>query len=208
MPRLLVIDCKDSFVYNLVQLLREQELCAFDICSVDAVPLDRLHQYDALLLSPGPGVPSELPLLMQAIDLCEQTHAILGVCLGHQALALHYGAQLRQIPSPKHGHSSELHYTPDPIFEGLAPHPAIGRYHSWVIAPETLPTGLEVIGSCTEGGRTEIMAIRHKNRPIYGVQFHPESIITQDGWRYIHNLLRIALQRSQSSFPKCTSEIL
>lgn len=208
MLRLLVIDCKDSFVYNLVQLLREQKLYTFDICSVDAVPTDQLHLYDALLLSPGPGVPNELPLLMQAINLCEHTHAILGVCLGHQALALHYGASLKQIQSPKHGHPSQLRYNTDPIFDRLPPSATIGRYHSWVIDKATIPATLEVIGSCTEDGETEIMAIRHKSRPIYGIQFHPESIITTDGWRYIHNFLHIAHQHYQSSIRKCTSEIL
>lgn len=191
MLRMLVIDCHDSFVYNLVQLLREQTLAEFDICSVDAVPLDKLHLYDALLLSPGPGTPDELPLLMQAIAQCERTHAMLGICLGHQALTLHFSGSLRQIVHPRHGHLSQLKHTGDPIFHGLEQGTAVGRYHSWVTSEQALPEVLEIIATCTEE-RTEIMAIRHKDLPIYGLQFHPESMITEEGWRYIHNFLTIA----------------
>lgn len=188
MVRLLVIDCFDSFVYNLVQILREWRGCTFCVCRADAIPLDALAHYDALLLSPGPGVPGDLPLLGQTLELCAATHHILGVCLGHQAIALHFGARLRQLSKPLHGHTDQLVHTEGSILRGLPQGASIGRYHSWVVDECSLPPCLQVLGRASSSPE-EIMALRHRDLPIYGLQFHPESMMTHRGERYIHNFL-------------------
>lgn len=199
MVRVLVIDCFDSFVYNLVQILRELEGCTYDIVPADAVPLGELEAYDALLLSPGPGIPQELPLLMQTLQLSEATHHILGICLGHQAIALHFGAKLRQLERPLHGHIDELRHRGEGLLSGLSDGTAIGRYHSWVVDEETLPPSLEVLGVSAHSPR-EIMVLRHRTRPIYGVQFHPESLMTEAGQLYLRNFLaEVICARSAAS---------
>lgn len=198
MVRLLVIDCFDSFVYNLVQILRESRICTYDICTADNIPLESLSNYDALLLSPGPGVPEELPLLMQAIALCANSHHILGICLGHQAIGVYFGGKLRQIERPLHGHTDTLHHTGTSILEGIEPCSKIGRYHSWVVDEVTLPCCLEILG-VSGSSDTEIMAMCHQSLPIYGLQFHPESIMTQDGKRYIINFLNEVTQSNAPS---------
>lgn len=194
MVRVLVVDCFDSFVYNLVQILREWGGCTYDIVPADGIPLDRLSTYNALILSPGPGVPTELPLLMQTLKQCERTHHIFGICLGHQAIGLHFGAKLRQLARPLHGHIDALVYeVAPPLLAGLASCPHIGRYHSWVIDERTLPPCLEVVGVSAQSP-SEIMAIRHRELPIYGVQFHPESLMTEGGRLYLHNFLNEVLE--------------
>ena len=104
MKRVLVVDNYDSFVYNLVQILREDPLCSFEVVTNDQIPFNRLDEFDCLLLSPGPGIPEEAGDLLSLIDRCFRSHAILGVCLGHQAIGQYFGAKLEQMSSPKHGH--------------------------------------------------------------------------------------------------------
>lgn len=108
MKRVLVVDNYDSFVYNLVQILREDPLCSFEVVTNDRIPFNRLDEFDCLLLSPGPGIPEEAGDLLTLIDRCHRSHAILGVCLGHQAIGQYFGAKLEQMSSPKHGHPSTL----------------------------------------------------------------------------------------------------
>lgn len=198
MVQILVIDCFDSFVYNLVQILDESGLCTYDIVPADAIELSDLSTYDALLLSPGPGVPTELPLLMQVLQLCERTHHILGICLGHQAIGLHFGAQLRRLMRPLHGHTDILRHGGEGLLRGLNSLTSIGRYHSWVIDEHTLPSCLQVLG-VSDLSPTEIMAIRHRELPIYGLQFHPESLMTEAGNRYLLSFLsEVTAARSAS----------
>lgn len=203
MVRLLVVDCFDSFVYNLVQILRESGVCTYDIVPADAIPLDRLGAYDALLLSPGPGVPCELPLLMEALRLAERTHHILGICLGHQAIGLHFGAKLRQIERPLHGHIDRLEHQGKGWLRDLPPRSEIGRYHSWVLDERTLPPCLEVLGVSAQSP-DEIMAIAHSTLPIYGVQFHPESLMTERGTYYLHSFLDEVCRSRSGAAPHST----
>ena len=196
--KILLIDNYDSFVYNIVGLLQEcrrdfPEL-EWDVVRCDEVMLEDAAGCDGIILSPGPGLPSEAGNLMPLIRACAATHPILGICLGCQAIAEVFGAALRRIDPPRHGYSSELTDidSEDPIVglyqEGSG---RVGRYHSWVIDEESMREGVPLkITSRDEDGN--IMSVRHKDLPIFGVQFHPESIITCRGGRLLRNFCMLA----------------
>jgi anthranilate synthase component 2 len=188
MQHILVIDNHDSFVYNLVQLLRQNGRCRFEIISNDRIAHCHPRRFDKILLSPGPGIPEEAGDMPALIDQCKHTHPILGICLGHQAIAENFGASLQQLTSPRHGHSSPLNITDpgDPLFRQIPPGTPIGRYHSWVIDPAGLPACLKISSLDEEG---HIMSFYHASLPIHGLQFHPESIITRHGRQIINNWL-------------------
>lgn len=190
MKRVLVIDNHDSFVYNLVQILRECENCQFDIVYNDNIDFSALDRYDKLLLSPGPGIPAEAGNLLPLIDRCKHTHSILGVCLGHQAIAECLGAHLQQLDHPKHGHASPLFITDsaDTLYHEIATPVQVGRYHSWIVDPQTLPPCLKISAVDEEGN---IMSFYHESLPLHGVQYHPESIITSHGKEIISNWLTL-----------------
>lgn len=184
--RILIIDNHDSFVYNLVQILRENGECYFDIVQNNCIDFSTLDHYDKLLLSPGPGIPSEAGQLREVIARCVETHSILGVCLGHQAIAEHFGAKLEQLAFPKHGHESILTLTDpaDPLYRDIRLPIQVGRYHSWVVNPHALPSSLRTSAIDEEG---HLMSFYHETLPIHGVQFHPESIMTPTGREMIKN---------------------
>lgn len=186
LKNILVIDNHDSFVYNLIQILRENEHCKFDIVHNDEIDFSSLDRYDKLLLSPGPGIPTEAGDLLALIKHCEATHDILGVCLGHQAIAESFGASLQQLSHPKHGHESTLTIidSTDILYHGLTNPVQVGRYHSWIVNPRTLPSCLHISALDEEG---HIMSFYHATLPIRGVQYHPESIITRQGRQMINN---------------------
>ena len=190
MKRVLVVDNYDSFVYNLVQILREEPTCSFEVVTNDHIPFDRLNEFDRLLLSPGPGVPEEAGDLLSLIDRCYQSHAILGVCLGHQAIGQYFGARLTQMPTPKHGHPTSLKILDhqDILYKQLSEPILVGRYHSWLLSPSSFPSCLRITATDEEG---HIMSFTHKRFPIYGVQFHPESILTPQGRYMVRNFLRL-----------------
>lgn len=190
MRNVLIADCHDSFVYNLVQLLRESEKCTYDIVRIDDIDVSSLHQYSHILLSPGPGLPEEFPNLLKLIDRAHTSHSILGVCLGLQAIGHYFGGKLRQLSHPLHGHTGHLVplVTDDALFKNIPPQSAVGHYHSWLLDAATLPHCLEITATDKEN---RIMAIRHRTFPLYGVQFHPESIITRHGKTIIENWLAI-----------------
>ena len=187
MKRVLVIDNHDSFVYNLVQILRECENCQFDIVYNDNIDFSALNRYDKLLLSPGPGIPAEAGDLLPLIDRCKHTHSILGVCLGHQAICDAFGGKISYASKLMHGKSSTAKLNKDPIFKGLNDEIAVGRYHSLSLVENTLPKDLKIISKTADNG--EIMAIKHKKYNVYGLQFHPESILTPDGITIIENFI-------------------
>ena len=186
--KILVLDNYDSFTYNLVYLIRQlgygQEL---DIRRNDAFALDEVEQFDKILLSPGPGIPSEAGLMPEVLQRYAATKSILGICLGHQAIAEAFGGQLHNLAEVQHGVASTLTVVPDRLFEGLPTQFAVGRYHSWVVDEAHLPTELEVIGRTPD---QQIMAIRHRQFDLRGLQFHPESILTEHGAKLIQNWLQ------------------
>lgn len=184
----IVIDNYDSFTYNLVQLLRDLG-AKVDVVRNDRFELAQLAAYDKIVLSPGPGIPTEAGLLMDVIRRYATTKSILGVCLGHQAIGEAFGGRLENLSDVFHGVATEGSITaPDPIFRGLPARITMGRYHSWVVSREHFPACLEITAESDEG---QIMALRHRELDIHGIQFHPESVLTPDGRTIINNWLQL-----------------
>lgn len=187
--RILIIDNYDSFVFNIVQLIKETAYKPlFDVVKNDAIPFDTLNHYQGIILSPGPGIPSEAGDLMKLIDLCATTHSILGICLGHQAIIEYFGGKIINLRTPMHGHRSYLTITDstDSLFRNIKDGTAIGRYHSWSADKSSLPACLTVSSYDEEGN---VMSVKHNNLPIHGLQFHPESYISECGSSIINNWL-------------------
>lgn len=185
---LLVIDNRDSFVYNVVELLRSLPELTFEVIPEGELELSSLPEHDGLILSPGPGVPSEFPRMQALIRAEAGVKPILGICLGHQALAEHYGAKLVQLPAPRHGHASALVVIDpaDSLVGAIPTGSLVGRYHSWAVDEASLPTGLVPTAYCADvdEGRV-LMAMRHRTEPVWSVQFHPESMISEHGRAYL-----------------------
>ena len=182
--RIAVLDNYDSFTYNLVQYLAELGAKP-EVFRNDAVSVEQLGDYQALVISPGPGTPAEAGISVEAIRRLSGTMPVLGVCLGHQALAEAFGGRVVRH-QPVHGKTSLVRHDGRTPFGGLAdPFPA-GRYHSLVVEPDSLPSELEV-SSWTEDG--VVMGLRHRSHPTFGVQFHPESVLTVDGKRLLTNFM-------------------
>jgi anthranilate synthase component 2 len=185
MKKILLIDNHDSFIYNVYHLFKEVTQTPIDIYFNNAIPFNSLDNYSHIIISPGPGVPQEAGDLMKLLDICQNSHPILGICLGLQAIALHFGAKLINLQKPLHGHNSTLNVKDnDPLLNPIAKKfispksMVVGLYHSWAIDPQTMPDMLQT-GSVNEEGI--IMTLYHKELPIYGMQFHPESVITGIG---------------------------
>jgi para-aminobenzoate synthetase component 2 len=187
--RVLVVDNYDSFVYNLVQYLAQLGVQCV-VRRNDAVQPGDVRAVDAVLLSPGPGTPERAGASMAIVRECaERARPLLGICLGHQAIAAVWGATVARAPEPVHGKTSEVHHHGVAVLVGL-PRPFIAtRYHSLTVLPETIPNELEVTAR-TESGI--VMALRHRELPVHGVQFHPESVLTDGGHLVLANWLRIA----------------
>ncbi|WP_154852862.1 anthranilate synthase component II [Cyclobacterium xiamenense] len=181
--KILVLDNYDSFTYNLVYILRELG-CELDIYRNDKISLEAVNHYDKILLSPGPGIPSEAGIMPELIKKYAPTKDILGVCLGHQAIGEAFGGGLINLSEVVHGVASKVRIQPDALFKGLPEFFTVGRYHSWVIDETLLPSELEVIAKTPDG---QIMAVRHNSYRVKGLQFHPESILTEHGVEIIKN---------------------
>lgn len=187
--KILILDNYDSFVYNLVQYLEEISGAIIDVFRNDAISLDAVDAYDLIVLSPGPGVPEEAGILLELIKRYASSKVIFGVCLGHQAIGEAFGAKLYNLPNVYHGIEHPMRLTNEVamLFEGVPAEFTAGRYHSWSIDPATLPDELVVTAVTADDGA--IMAIRHKEYDVYGVQFHPESILTKTGPLMLKNLV-------------------
>lgn len=184
--RIIVIDNYDSFVYNLVHILDDLGASDIVVQKNDTVDPDQLHDFDKIVLSPGPGIPQEAGYMPQIIARYAPIKSILGVCLGHQALGEAFGATLHNLQDPLHGVVSTVQITQaDYLFEHCPTRFTIGHYHSWVVAAPLPPT-LEVLATDSSGN---IMALAHQQYDIRGVQFHPESVLTDYGRQLLHNWL-------------------
>jgi anthranilate synthase component 2 len=185
--KILVLDNYDSFTYNLVYIIRQlgygQQM---DIFRNDKIDLEDVKNYDKVLLSPGPGIPSEAGIMLQLIKEYGPSKDILGICLGHQAIGEAFGSGLINLSEVVHGIASELKVKEDLLFKGLPSSFRVGRYHSWVIDEQTLPVDLEIIARTPD---QQIMGVRHTSMTIRGLQFHPESILTEYGVEMIRNWL-------------------
>lgn len=185
--KILLFDNYDSFTYNLVHVVKSLGYENVDVYRNDKIELSQISQYDKIILSPGPGLPSEAGLLMQLIKEYADKKSILGVCLGHQAIAEYFGATLENIPTVFHGVQTAIKIMGDDnIFAGLPNEILAGRYHSWIVSKTNFPEELEIIAEDNAGA---IMALKHKKYDLHGVQFHPESILTPDGANIIQNFL-------------------
>ena len=186
---ILLVDALDSFTYNLVQAL---ETLGTEVLVVrhDVITLDQAHALNpqAILLSPGPGHPEESPGHM-ALAASDWSVPMLGVCLGHQALAAASGGRVVRAFEPRHGEATPLEHEGTDLFEGLPPGLPVGRYHSLIVDSGTLPSCWRITGHSPGG---EIMAMAHRSLPRWGVQFHPESILTPDGPQVLANFLHLA----------------
>jgi len=187
--KILVFDNYDSFTYNLVHALREICDATIDVVRNDKLKLEDAIQYDKIVLSPGPGIPSEAGLLLDLIRMYAPTKSILGVCLGHQAMCEAFGATLINLTDVHHGLSEAIQViAEDPLFKGLPERFDVGRYHSWAVSPANLPDCIQVTAVDDEG---QIMAMQHRDFNIHGVQFHPESVLTPLGKDILKNWINL-----------------
>ena len=185
MTRILVIDNYDSFVFNLVQYLGQLGVDV-DVRRNDEVTVEEARAYDGILLSPGPGTPEGAGVCMDVVRECAGEVPILGVCLGHQAIAAVYGGVVDRAPELLHGKTSLVEHRGEGVLAGLPEPFTATRYHSLAVRPDSLPDVLEVTGA-TESG--VIMALRHRDLAVEGVQFHPESVLTEGGHQLLANWL-------------------
>lgn len=183
--RILLVDNYDSFTYNLLHYLEKVSDTTVDVVRNDKLILDNVGNYERIVLSPGPGLPEEAGLLMPLINRFKLSKKILGVCLGHQAIASSYNAKLTNLEQVVHGEACPMHIRNNKsLFEGLPKHFNVGRYHSWVVKEAELPKELTCLSSDENGN---VMAFQHQSLPLFGVQFHPESILTEYGLEIIKN---------------------
>ncbi len=188
MSKILIIDNYDSFTYNLVHLVHEIGM-ECEVWRNDKFKLEDVDAFSHIILSPGPGIPSEAGLLLQVIEKYAPTKSIFGVCLGQQAIAEAFGGQLYNLSRPMHGIATPIKVT-DPqekLFTGLPQSFNVGRYHSWVVDEKGFPDDLTI--TAIDEKDNSIMALRHKHYDVRGVQFHPESVLTEYGRAMMQNWL-------------------
>ena len=187
--KILLLDNYDSFTYNLLHIVKELGATDVEVIRNDQIGLDEVARFDKIILSPGPGIPSEAGMLLPIIKQYASTKPILGVCLGHQAIGEAFGGTLENLTDVYHGIQSSIRLLGDkPLFEGLGNQILVGRYHSWVVSRDNFPVCLEITAESEEG---QIMALRHKEYNVHGIQFHPESVLTPQGKTIIRNFLNL-----------------
>lgn len=190
MKKILILDNYDSFTYNLVQIVKTQKDVALEVFRNDEISLDEVTQYDAVILSPGPGVPEDAGIMKALIQRYASQKPMLGICLGHQAIAENFGAKLQNMNEVWHGIQDLLQLKQDshPLFKKVSAEFEAGRYHSWTVKKDQI--GDQLVVNCTDSNG-EVMGIHHLNYPCYGLQFHPESILTPVGAQIVHNFLAL-----------------
>lgn len=188
--KILILDNYDSFTYNLYQYIKELTDVTVEVHRNDEISVAAISDFDAIILSPGPGLPQEAGIMPEVIKRYAPSKPILGVCLGHQAIAEAFGATLYNLPNVYHGISTPIQITDltEPIFKNIPTQLEVGRYHSWAVATEGgLPDCLRVTAVSTDG---VIMALSHTKYFVKGVQFHPESVMTPYGKQMLSNFLQ------------------
>lgn len=186
--KLLVLDNYDSFTYNLVHLIEKVSEIPFDVIRNDKISIDAVKAYDKILLSPGPGLPKDAGIMPELIKTYGVSKSILGVCLGLQSIGEAYGGSLKNLETVFHGIATPINIiSEDIIFDSCPKTFTVGRYHSWVINSSNLTQELKVTAIDEQGN---IMALKHRTHDVRGVQFHPESILSEYGETMIHNWLK------------------
>jgi anthranilate synthase component II len=187
--KILVFDNYDSFTYNLVHLVEKIIHQKVDVYRNDEISLDKVNEYDKIILSPGPGIPEEAGLLLPLIKQYAPTKSILGVCLGHQAIGEAFGGRLTNLSKVYHGVATpvKILHQKSQILSGLGEEIEVGRYHSWIVSDENFPAELQVTARDANGYN---MAMQHKIFDVQGVQFHPESVLTPMGEAILRNWLK------------------
>jgi anthranilate synthase component 2 len=185
--KILLFDNYDSFTFNLVHLVKELGYSDIEVHRNDKISLDDVRKFDRIILSPGPGIPAEAGILLPLIKCFAHVKPILGVCLGHQAIAESFGGKLVNLANVYHGVSTSIHIVVNEgIFVNLPNEILAGRYHSWIVDENNFPRELRILAKDDNG---YIMALRHNIWNVYGVQFHPESILTPNGKEIIAQFL-------------------
>jgi len=205
--KILVFDNYDSFTYNLVHLVEKITHGKVDVFRNDGIPMEKVKAYDKIILSPGPGIPSEAGMLLPLIKEYASSKSILGVCLGHQAIGEAFGATLTNLSTVYHGVATKIELlsressvvsgeknsglmsrdSRTTLFAGLPDEIEVGRYHSWIVSEQNFPAELEITA---RDANNYIMALQHSTFDVQGVQFHPESVLTPDGEKMISNWLK------------------
>jgi anthranilate synthase component 2 len=190
-PKILVIDNYDSFTYNLIQMLEEHGGCTFDVVRNDQIQYQSVEMYQKVLISPGPGLPAQAGKVCEFIKRFAASISILGICLGHQAIAEVFGGTLINLSDVSHGVTKRIHWSGenDYLFTGVPLSFNAGLYHSWVVARDVIPDSLRITAWSSD---KMIMALAHKKFDIRGIQFHPESIMTEVGKTIIANWINHA----------------
>lgn len=184
---IVIIDNYDSFTYNLAHLVKELG-AEVDVLRNDKFELEELEKYDKIILSPGPGIPEEAGLLLEVIRTYAGRKPMLGVCLGEQAIGQVFGGKLTNLSEVFHGIQTNVKIkNKDYIFDGLPTEIPVGRYHSWVVDTDGFPEELVITAISPEG---QIMALKHREYDVHGIQFHPESVLTPDGKQIVGNWLK------------------
>lgn len=188
--RILILDNYDSFTYNLVQYVMDLSNATIVVKRNDEITLEEVSSFDTIIFSPGPGLPENAGIMLAIIKKHATDKKMLGVCLGYQAMGMAFGAKLTNLDKVYHGVKTKIDIISDsdPLYDNIPKQTEVGRYHSWVITPETLSDDFEIT-SIAENDT--IMSIKHKKHSLWGVQFHPESIMTDDGKKMIANFLKI-----------------
>ncbi len=187
--KVLILDNYDSFTHNLVQILAESELCDFEVHFNNKINCHLVSKFDKILFSPGPDLPSKVPLMYEILEKFGKTKSILGICLGHQAIGEFFGAKLTNLSQVFHGKKEKIVIldSTEILFQNLPSEIEVGLYHSWAISQESFPENLKITAKSNGG---IVMAISHKTLNIKGLQFHPESIMTDLGREIIFQWLK------------------
>ncbi len=185
--KILIFDNYDSFTYNLVHLVEKIMHHKVEVFRNDQITLEKIREYDKIILSPGPGIPNEAGLLLPLIREYASSKSILGVCLGHQAIGEAFGGTLINLSTVYHGVATNCQLLNSKLFNDLPSNIKVGRYHSWVVSDKNFPEELEITA---RDENNYIMALQHKKYDVLGVQFHPESILTPEGEKIMKNWLK------------------
>ncbi len=189
MKKVLIVDNEDSFTFNIANALNKAPDIQVSVKASTSLPLKTVAAYDKIILSPGPGKPDDFPFLYELLENYKDSKSILGICLGHQTLCTYFGGSLKRLKQVIHGQQHELRLLDKPgyLYEGLPPSMQVGLYHSWVVEASDLPSCLQPIAFSSRG---LLMAVSHCTYDLHGVQFHPESFLSPQGEKLLHNFVK------------------